>query len=87
MSSIIPVVPLSGGISTPQELSGNLSAEPTLSGGLSNDIAHKSYNDLTDKPSINEVILQGDKSFEDLGLGTLSDQDIDDIISKNGGMY
>ena len=87
MSSIIPVVPLSGGLSTPQELSGNISAEPNLTGGLSNDIVPKSYNDLADKPSINEVILQGDKSFEDLGLGTLSDQDIDDIISRNGGMY
>lgn len=85
MSSIIPVVPLSGGLSGAQELSGNLSAEPTLHGGLSNDIAHRSYNDLIDKPSINEVILQGDKSFEELGLGTLSDQDIDNIISENGG--
>ena len=57
MSSIIPLAPLSGGISSPQELSGTLSAKDSLRGGLSNDIQHRSYNDLLDKPSINEVVL------------------------------
>lgn len=85
MSQIIPIVPLSGEISSPKNLSGSLSADDPINGRLSGDIVHRSYNDLADKPSINEVTLMGDKSFEDLGLGTLSDQDIDEIIQENGG--
>lgn len=87
MSGIIGIGSLSGTISSEGKLAGTISGSSNLTGDLSNDINHKSYNDLVDKPSINEVILQGDKSFEELGLGTLSDQDIDDIISRNGGMY
>lgn len=87
MSGIIGIGSLTGALSSEGELAGTISGSSGLSGEMSNDITHKSYNDLVDKPSINEVILQGDKSFEDLGLGTLSDQDIDDIISRNGGMY
>ena len=86
-SQIIPVVPLSGTISGKQELTGSLTAGKTLSGQLSDDITRHSYNDLIDKPSINEVALQGDKSFEDLGLAGLSNQEIDKIIDDNGGMY
>lgn len=38
------------------------------------------YNDLTNKPSIEGVVLVGDKSFRDLGLDTITEADIDDII-------
>lgn len=87
MSGIIPVVPLSGGISSPQELSGSLRTIEPLRGTISNDLIHKSYNDLVDKPSINAVTLQGDKSFEELGLSDISNQEIDRIIDQNGGLY
>lgn len=41
-----------------------------------------SYNDLTDKPLINGVVLSGDKSFEDLGSDSLTNLEIDDIINS-----
>lgn len=88
MSGIIGIGSLEGSLSSGQKLTGTLSGESELSGGqLSNDITHHSYNDLVDKPSINEVILQGDKSFEELGLAGLTSQEIDKIIDENGGMY
>jgi len=43
MSEIIPVVPLSGGISSPQELSGNIEEISSLNGNLSVDISKEPY--------------------------------------------
>lgn len=40
----------------------------------------RSYLDLTDKPRIEGVILEGDKRFIDLGLKEITPQDIDKII-------
>lgn len=47
------------------------------------------YEKLKNKPSINKVVLSGDKSFEDLGLSPLSNLEIMGIInraSNEGGM-
>lgn len=38
------------------------------------------YNRLSNKPSIEGVTLQGDKTFPQLGLGTLSVQEIERIL-------
>ena len=38
------------------------------------------YNRLSNKPSIEGVVLQGDKTFPQLGLNTLSVQDIEKIL-------
>ncbi len=38
------------------------------------------YNSLRNKPSIEGVTLQGDKTFPQLGLDIISNQDIDKII-------
>lgn len=40
----------------------------------------KDYNKLINKPSINEVELKGDKSFEELGLLPMSNADIDNLF-------
>ena len=40
------------------------------------------YNALTNKPSINEVELIGDKSFDDLGDHTLSNIEIKTIFDR-----
>ena len=40
------------------------------------------YNALTNKPSINEVELVGDKSFDDLGDHTLSNIEIKSIFDR-----
>lgn len=88
MSGIIDIGTLEGSLSSEQKLTGILSGENKISGGkLSTDITHRSYNDLVDKPSINAVTLEGDKSFEELGLAGLTNQEIDKIIDENGGMY
>lgn len=38
------------------------------------------YNDLYNKPKIEGVTLQGDKSFPELGLRTVTEQEIDIIV-------
>ena len=50
------------------------------------------YNKLTNKPSINNIPLEGDKSFEDLGRYDISNvrikkilDDAFDTIFGNGG--
>lgn len=40
------------------------------------------YEKLKNKPSINRVVLSGDKSFEDLGLSPLSNMEIKNIINR-----
>jgi len=39
-----------------------------------------SYTTLSNKPSINEVTLIGDKSLEDIGINRITNQDILDIV-------
>lgn len=40
------------------------------------------YNTLTNKPLINGVTLLGDKSFEELGVDTMTNQDILDLFNR-----
>ena len=40
------------------------------------------YSDLPDKPQINDVTLEGNKSFEDLGAETLTNIEINNIINS-----
>ena len=40
------------------------------------------YNDLNNKPSINEVVLKGNKTFEDLGDKTLTNFEIKEIFDR-----
>lgn len=63
---IIPLAARDGGATIPLSIEG---AEGT------ND-----YNRLINKPSINAVELIGNKSFPQLGLDVISEQDIDKII-------
>lgn len=44
------------------------------SGGTNN------YNHLLNKPSIEGVVLQGDKTFDDLGLSRVTEQEIDRML-------
>lgn len=54
-------------------LEGSLST-PSRVGGAS------TYAELPDKPSINGVPLEGDKSFEELGELTLTNSELKDLI-------
>lgn len=40
------------------------------------------YNDLKNKPSINEVMLKGNKTFEELGDHTLTNIEIKSIFDR-----
>ena len=40
------------------------------------------YDELNNKPRINNVELSGDKSLEDLGISPLSDSEIMEIINS-----
>lgn len=40
------------------------------------------YDFLSKKPSVNSVTLQGDRSLEDLGVETLTNIEIDNIINS-----
>ena len=64
-------VPLN--LTEPEPLTPRTDAEVRL-------LENGSYNAMKDKPSIQGVTLEGDKSFRDLGLGEISPADIDDII-------
>lgn len=68
----IPIVELE--VDEVFEGSGGETPEPT------ND-----YEKLKNKPSINEVELSGDKSFEELGISPLSNLEIMQIINKAEG--
>lgn len=77
-----PVGPVSGRLQADGTLRGRLSGGGTLSGGLSQTIISYSqdYNDLYNKPQINEVELIGNKTFDDLGMSAMSNLDIWEII-------
>lgn len=58
-------------------LNGKLSAKGNLAGGLSLPEARaEDYERLKNLPSIENVELRGNKSFEELGLKECSNQDI-----------
>lgn len=77
-----PVGPVSGRLQADGTLRGRLSGGGTLSGGLSQTIISYSqdYNDLYNKPQINEIELVGNKTFDELGMSAMSNLDIWEII-------
>ena len=59
------------------ELTATLSAKQGLSGELNNTV--NDYDLLKNKPSIESVVLVGDKRLQDLGITKLSNSDIETI--------
>lgn len=53
----------------------NVEAEVSVNGGS------KDYNDLSHKPRIEGVELEGDKSFDDLNLNKISNSEIEELLS------
>lgn len=54
------------------------------SGKLVTDLKHNTVSDyelLTNKPQINNVTLNGNKSFEQLGLEGISNMDLENILT------
>ena len=65
--------PLIGSLSTNSSLKG------TLTGGQT---ANTNYNELTNKPQINSVTLEKNKSFNDLGANALTNMQIENLINS-----
>lgn len=67
MSGIIPVVPLSGGISSPQELSGKLVAVEPLQGQISVAVSKDPYDGpyVVEPRKVEQVLETNDKTMKD----------------------
>lgn len=74
---------LSGKLST-GTLGGRLSGGGKMSGavGIPKATVVKNYEQLINKPKINGVELIGDKSFPDLGLESLSNIEIENLLNS-----
>lgn len=76
---------LTGNISR-VSLTGVINATAGLTGNL--DMGKKSsandYNTLVNKPKINGVVLSSDRSFEELGVHTLTNDEILEILTEAG---
>ena len=59
--------------------SGNLKATFGMSGGSSGT---KDYNKLINQPQIEDRVLIGNKTFEQLGLSPMTFEDIDNLIFR-----
>lgn len=75
---------LVGVISNNQEILGTITGEGTLQATI-NPITTKlinNYEDLKNKPQINEVMLIHNKSLEDLNVTKLTNIEIENIINS-----
>lgn len=66
------------------DLYGQLTPQGVLNGSLQTIVYADNYNDLTNKPSINSVELQGNKTAADLGLLTAGDIPVESVNGKQG---
>ena len=66
------------------DLYGQLTPQGVLNGSLQTIVYADNYNDLINKPSINSVELQGNKTAADLGLLTAGDIPVESVNGKQG---
>lgn len=73
---------LTGVISNAQLIGGQVVGMRGLKGdkGDKGDAGTTKYSDLTDKPQIEGVVLEGDKTFAQLNLTGLTNEDIEYIL-------
>lgn len=75
---------LSGDLRPADTLSGNLGGTRTLRGGLSVPSSVNgptNYESLKNKPQIESVELVGNKTFEDLGLETIDNSELMELLT------
>ena len=75
---------LNGHLSSNSNLSGVISNDNNLSGVISSGGGTTDYNDLENKPQINNVTLNGNKTTSDLGLFSGSYNELEDKPKING---
>jgi len=74
---------LKGTINSSSSLNGSISSNGSLSGNLQGtQTGVTSYDKLTDKPKINSVTLEKNKSFSDLGAKSLTNMQIENLINS-----
>lgn len=74
----IPMQIANEGIIVPMSVGSN---EQNVSMGVEGGIVHSSdYNVLSNRPKIETVTLEGDKSFEDLGLSSLTNTELEAML-------
>jgi len=66
---------------------GNLTPTGYIEGTLSIIVYAHNYNDLSNKPSINDVTLTGNKTAADLGLLTAGDIPVTSVNNQTGDVY
>lgn len=58
------------------------SNEQNVGMGVEGGIVHSSdYNRLSNKPKIEGITLEGDKTFEDLNLQVLTNKELEDMLT------
>lgn len=80
ISPISPIPTMNGVLSGGSGINGSLASEGNLEGTIKGELRHRSYNDLIDKPKINDIPLQGNKTMSDLNFNGITPQEIDNII-------
>lgn len=65
-------------------LKGKLTSRGNLNGNVNTIVFAHNYNDLTNKPKINNVTLQGNKTASELGLATPSDITVTSVNEQTG---
>ena len=74
---------LTGTINSSSSLIGSLSTNSSLEGTLTGgQTANTNYDDLSNKPQINSVTLEKNKSFNDLGAKSLTNMEIQNLINS-----
>lgn len=76
---------VTGNISPIKAISGNINAQKSISGNITYGVGKgetiKDYDLLINKPQIESVELQGNKTFEELGLYNMEADEILSILT------
>lgn len=74
---------LNGTISSSSSLNGSIVSNNQINGSISGtQTGITSYDKLTDKPKINNVTLEKNKSFNELGATSLTNMQIENLINS-----
>ena len=68
------------------DLHGQLTPQGNLNGTLNTIVYASNYNVLENKPSINNVTLQGNKTASELGLATPEDITVTSVNGETGAV-
>lgn len=75
---------ISGNISQKFIISGNISSEQKISGSISRPqtIYKDDYEQLKNKPKINDVELSGNKTSEEIGIKAMTNLEIEALLNN-----